>query len=330
MKNPSSRCAARRAAIAAALILAVGQASIGHAQRYPSKPVRYLVPDAAGSGSDTIARLLAAGLATVTGQQMVVDNRPGATSTIGTDLAAKAPADGYTVLQISSALAAAVGIYRSLPFELARDFAPVTQIAAAPQVVTVHPSLPVKSMIELAKLAKARPDAIVYGSAGSGSSTHIAAELFKAQSGSSLLHVPYRGGGPAITAVISGETSVYFAPVAASLGHIRSGRLRALAVTTARRIDLLADLPTVAESGFPGYHAAQWYGALVPVKTPRETVLVLRDAIGAALANATVNRQLVDAGYIVIGDQPEAFGAQLKSEVARLGALVRKLGLTAN
>jgi tripartite-type tricarboxylate transporter receptor subunit TctC len=300
------------------------------AQTYPSKPVRYLVADAAGSGSDTIGRMVAAGLGPGLGQQVVVDNRPGATGTIGADLAAKAPRDGYTVLQISSALAAATSLYRNLPFDLIRDFAPVTQLAAAPQVLVVHPSLPVKSVNELIRLAKGKGDAITYGSAGSGSSTHLAAELFKAQADVNMLHVPYRGGGPAITAVLSGETAVYFAPVAASLQYIRGGRVRALAVTTAKRVPQLPGLPTVAEAGVPGYQATQWYGLLMPAKTPREAITAFREATVTALNSPSVNKQLSDAGYIAVADLPDEFAAHLKSEVARLGQLIQKLGLKAN
>ena len=299
-------------------------------QGYPARPVRYLVPDAAGSGSDTIARILTSGLSLALGQQAVVDNRPGATGTIGADLAAKAPADGYTILQISSALAAAMSIYRNLPFDLVRDFEPVTQLAAAPQIVVVHPSVPVTSMTELASLAKSRPGALKYGSAGSGSSTHLAAELFKAQAGVDMLHVPYRGGGPAITAVISGETQVYFAPVAASLQYVKQGRLRALAVTTARRVPLMPGLVTVAEAGFPGYEASQWYGILAPAKTARPIIAALRDRTVAALNDQSVNRKLTDAGYLVVGSEPAEFKSHLKSEVDRLGALTRRLGLKAN
>jgi tripartite-type tricarboxylate transporter receptor subunit TctC len=300
------------------------------AQRYPAKAVRYLVADAAGSGSDTLGRIVAGGLAPVFGQQVVVDNRPGAAGTIGADVAAKAPADGYTVLQISSALAAGATLHRNLPFDLMRDFAAVTQLAASPQIVVVHPSLPVKSMNDLVKLAKARPDALVYGSAGSASSTHLAAELFKAHVGVNMLHVPYRGGGQALTAVLSGETSVYFAPIAAALPHVRAGRLRALAVTTAKRVPLMPELPTVAEAGAPGYETAQWYGLLVPLKTPKETIETLRDAAVSVLNSPAVNKRLNEAGYIVIGDKPEEFSAYLKSEIDRLGKIIRNLGLTAD
>ena len=299
------------------------------AQKYPIKPVRYLIPDAAGSGSDTIGRIVATGLASRFGQQVIVDNRPGATGTIGADIAAKTPADGYTILQMSSALASASALYRSLPFELLRDFTPVTQLAAAPQIVVVHPSVPVQSMRALVALAKARPDALVYGSAGPASSTHLAAEMFKAHTGVEMLHVPYRGGGQAITAIVSGETSVYFAPVAAALPFIKQGRLRALAVTTAQRVPLLSDMPTVAESGIQGYQTSQWYGLLVPTKTPKEIVVAIRDETAPVLSEPTVNKRLRDAGYIIVGDRPDEFSAHLRSEIERLGNLVRKLNLKA-
>lgn len=316
----------------AAVLLATALVHVVDAwpQSYPTRPVRYVVADAPSSGSDTIARIIVTGLTPALGQQVVVDNRPGATGTIGADVVAKAPADGYSILQISSALAAATSIYRQLPFDLARDFEPVTQLAAAPQVVVVHGTLPVKSMTELASLARAKPGALKYGSAGNGSSTHLAAELFKAQAGVDMLHVPYRGGGPAITAIVGGETQVYFAPVAASLPHIKQGRLRALAVTTSRRVPLMSDLPTVAESGFPGYQASQWYALLVPAKTPRAIVRTLRDRTADALKDPGVNKKLTDTGYIVIGDQPAEFKAHLHSEIGRLGGVVRKLGLKAD
>ncbi|MCC7483711.1 MAG: tripartite tricarboxylate transporter substrate binding protein [Burkholderiales bacterium] len=320
-----------RTATAIALLLAATPVSTASsaAQGYPARPVRYLVADTAGSGSDTIARIVNLGLTPALGQQVVVDNRPGATGTIGADMVAKAPTDGYTILQISSALAAAMSIYRNPPFDLLRDFEPVTQLAAAPQVAVVHPSVPVKTMKELASLAKSKPGELRYGSAGNGSSTHLAAELFKSHAGIDMLHVPYRGGGAAITAVVAGETQVYFAPAAVSLPHIKQGRLRALGVTTAKRLPLMPDLATIAEAGFGGFQTAQWYGVLVPKGTPKGIVATIRARTAAALQDPEVGRRLTGAGYIVIGDQPAEFGAHLRSEVERLGALVRRLGLKA-
>jgi tripartite-type tricarboxylate transporter receptor subunit TctC len=305
-------------------------AASGWAQRYPAKPIRYIVADAPGSGSDTLGRMLAVELTPLLGQQVVVDNRPGATGAIGAELAAKAPADGYTVLQVSSALGAAVSLNRKLPFDLMRDFTAVTQLAASPQIVVVHPSLPVKSIRELVALAKAKPDALVFSSAGSASSTHLAAELFKMQTGIKMLHVPYRGGGPAMTALIAGESAVYFAPLSAALPYVKAGRVRALAVTTGKRVPLLPDLPTVAEAGVAGYETAQWYGLLAPAKTPREIIETLHDAAVSVLTKPAVNKRLDEAGYITIGDKPAEFSAYLKSEIDRLGKLIRELGLTAD
>ena len=224
--------------------LACQFAASGWAQGYPIKTVRLLVSFSAGSGSDTIGRIIAGGLTQVFGQQVIVDNRAGAAGNIGAEIAAKAPPDGYTVFLVNMGHAANVTLYSNLPYDLMRDFAPVTQVASSPSIAVVHPSLPVKSITELVKLAKARPGAINYSSGGVGTPTFVAGELFKAQAGVDMLHVPYRSGGEAITAVVTGEVSVYFAPLSTALPHVRQGRLRALAVTTARRLSLLPEYPT--------------------------------------------------------------------------------------
>ncbi|MBI3917385.1 MAG: tripartite tricarboxylate transporter substrate binding protein [Betaproteobacteria bacterium] len=260
---------------------------------------------------------------------MIVDNRPGAASNIAAEIAAKAPADGYTLFEGSITHAVNASLYRKLPFNLMRDFAAVTQFASSPQVVVVHPSLPVKSLGELVKLAQARPGATNYASAGSGTSTFLAAELFKGQAGISLTHVPYRGGGAALAAALSGEASVYFAPVASSLPHIQPGRLRALAVTSAKRLPVLRAYPTVAESGYAGYECGNWYGVMVPVKTPRATITAIHSATITVLNQPEVNRRLTDLGYIVVGDKPEEFGAHIKSEISKLAKVVKDLNLSA-
>jgi len=302
----------------------------GSGQVYPAKVVRYLVPFSAGSGSDTIGRIIAGGLTQVFGQQVIVDNRAGAAGNIGAELAAKAPADGYTIFQVNMGHAANVTLYSNLPYDLVRDFAPVTQLASSPSIVVVHPSLPVKSITELVKLATARPGAINYSSGGIGTPTFVAGELFKGQAGVDLLHVPYRSGGEAITAVVTGEVSVYFAPLSTALPHVRQGRLRALAVTTARRLPLLPEYPTVIESGFPGYEAGNWYGLLVPAKTPKETITAIRGAALSALNRPEVGKRLSDLGYVTVGDQPEEFAAHIKSEIAKLAKILRGLRVTAN
>ncbi len=301
----------------------------GWAQRYPAKVVRLLVPFSPGSGSDTLGRIVAGGLTDVFGQPVIVDNRAGAAGNIGAEIVAKAPPDGYTLLLANMGHAANVSLYRNLPYDVARDFAPVTQLASAPAIVVAHTSLPVRSVGELVKLATARPDAINYSSGGVGTPTFVAAELFKAQAGVKLLHVPYRSGGEALTAVLAGEVSVYFAPLATALPHVRQGRLRALAVTTAKRVPLLPAYPTVAELGYPGYQSGNWYGLLAPARTPREIIAAIRTGALAVLNNETVGRRLGDLGYISIGDQPEEFALHIKLEIESLGRILREYRITA-
>ena len=297
------------------------------AQNYPVKVVRYLVPTPAGSGADTIGRVMAGGLAQVFGQQVVVDNRPGGGNNIGAEIAAKAPPDGYTIFQATLSHAVNATLYRKLGYDLVRDFAPVTQIATAPYVLVVHPSLPVKSLAELVKLAKARPGAINFASAGSGTVTFLAGEIFKDIAGIDMVHVPYRGGGEALTSVMSGETSVYFAPVSISQPFIKEGRLRPLAVTTAQRLPALPAYSTIAELGYPGYLVGNWYGLMVPAKTPKETIATIRTAALSVLKEPDASRRLRDLGFVPLGDRPEEFGAHVKSEIERLGRIVRRAGL---
>lgn len=299
--------------------------SDGWAQSYPEKPVRYLLPSSPGSGSDTIGRIIAAGLSQVIGQQVVVENRPGGGSNIGATLAAKAPADGYTLFQMNIAHAANVTVYRNLQYDLLRDFAAVTQLANSPSILVVHPSLPVKSVNDLVRLAKAKPGLIAYASTGSGAPTNMAALLFQEQAGIDLLHVPYRGGGEALTAVISGEVSTYFSPLATALPQIRQGRLRAFAMTSAKRVPLVPEYPTIAELGFPGYESGQWYGILVPVKTPNEIVKTIRGHLVSALKLPDIVNRLTDLGYVIVGDQPEEFSAHIRSEVRKLAKVLRNV-----
>ena len=298
-------------------------ASTSRAQQYPVKPVRFIVPFSPGSGSDTIARIVATALPETLGQQVIVDNRAGAAGNIGAELAAKAPPDGYTMLLVILGHAANATLYRNLPYDLVRDFAPVTQLASTPSIVVVHPSLPVKSIPELVTLAKAKPGAINYASGGVGTPTFIAGELFKLQARVNLLHVPYRAGGEALTAVLSGETSVYFAPIAPALPHVRSGKLRGLAVTSAARLPLLKEYPTVAELGYASYQTGNWYGLAVPARTPPEIVATLNKAAIAALKNPVTNKRLVDAGYLVIGDSPQQFAAHIRTEIANLARILK-------
>ncbi len=318
----------RRLLVVISLLGAV--ATTGWAQTYPTKVVRVLVSFSPGSGSDTVGRIMAAGLTEVFGQQVIVENRAGAAGNIGVDMVAKATPDGYLLLLMIMGHAANVSLYSKLPYDLFRDFAPITQIATSPQVLVVHPALPVKSTQDLVKLAKAKPGMLNYSSAGAGTSTFLAAELFKASAGIDMMHVAYRGGGEALTAVMSGEVSVYFAPFATALPQIRQGRLRPLAVTSAKRLSLLPDYPTVAESGYPSYEFGNWYGMLAPAKTPKDIIMTVNRAAISALNSQTVSKRLAELGYITVGDQPDEFGVYIRSEVEKLGKLIRKLGLKAD
>jgi len=322
----TSRCITSRFAMSRfIMLLAVLSPVAAWAQGYPAKPVRFLVSFSAGSGTDTIGRIVAGGMAQAFGQQVIVENRAGAAGNIGAEIAAKSPPDGYTLFLVNMGHAASATLYEKLPYNLVRDFAPVTQLASSPSMVVVHPSLPVKSVAELVKLAKARPGAVHYGSGGIGTPTFVAGELFKGQAGVDLLHVPYRSGGEAIIGVVTGEVPLYFAPLATALPQVQHGKLRALAVTTLKRMPMLPDYPTVAESGYPGFQAGNWYGLLVPAKTPKDIITTVRAAAVSALNNPAVNKRMTDLGYVIIADQPEEFAAHIRSEIASLAKILKGL-----
>lgn len=322
--------ATARAALASLAAGAFLLAADAGAQGYPTQTVRYVVGATAGTGVDIVGRIVAEGLTQSFGRQVIVENRAGsAGANIAAEAVAKAPPDGHTLLQAAISHAANVTLYRALAYDIVRDFAPVTLLATSPATIVVHPSLPVKSIGDLVKLAKAKPGAINYASAGAGTATFLAAEMFKAAAGANLMHVPYRGGSEALIAVMSGESSVYFGPVPATMPNIRQGRLRLLAVTTAKRLPLLSDYPIVAESGIPGYEFGNWYGLLVPVKTPRETIATIHAAAVAALRKTNASQRLNDQGYIIIGSGPEEFAAHLASEIAKLAKVIRQTGASA-
>jgi tripartite-type tricarboxylate transporter receptor subunit TctC len=295
------------------------------AQSYPTKQVRLIVSFSPGSGSDTIGRILARGLTGALSQKVVVENRAGASGSIGAELAAKAVPDGHSILLANMAHAATALLYKNRDYDLLRDFAPVTQVASSPSVVVVYPPVQVDSLDELVNLAKGRPGDIAYSSGGIGTPTFLAGELFKRRAGIKLLHVPYRSGAEAITAVLTGEVSVYFAPVATALPNIRQGKLRALAVTSSKRVPLLREYPTVAELGYPGYQAGNWYGLVVPAKTPPETIAAIRGATLNALSMPQTREALMELGYVLIGDEPDEFGAHIRSEIQKLTRILREL-----
>ena len=314
-------------ALIASVYVLAGTAS---AQSYPAKPIRWIVPSSPGGSADAVTRVVADGVSKVLAQRVVVENRAGASGNIGTDAAAKSAPDGYTWIMINNAQAANVSLYRNLTYDLVRDFAPVTQVDSSPHVVVVHPTLPVKSIRELVKLAKEKPGHLDYASAGLGTVTFLAAELFNADAGINLRHVPYRGGGESLTSIVSGETIVYFSPLPVALAHIRTGRLRALAVTSRKRVPLVPNVPTVSESGYPKYEFNLWNGLLVPARTPKETVTAVRNAVIAAVNLPEVSKRMTEMSSNVIGSQSEDFGAFIRSEIDNISKVVVKLNLAAD
>jgi len=303
-------------------------AAAGWGQAFPVKPIRCIVPSSPGGGADTITRLIANALPAVLGQQVIVDNRAGASGNIGAAAAAKAPPDGYTWIMINNAQAANVSLQKDPSFDLLRDFAPITQVDSTPHVILVHPSVSANSVSELVALAKSRPYALDYASAGTGTVTFLAAELFNAQAGISLRHVPYKGGGESLMSIVRGETQVYFSPLSVAIGHMRGNRVRALAVTSKTRMSLVPEVPTVAESGYPNYEFNLWNGLLVPANTPREIITTIRNAVVKALNSPEVRNRLLQTGSTGIGSRPEEFGAFLKTEVESIANVAKKLNLS--
>jgi len=294
---------------------------------YPAKPVRFIVPSAAGGGTDIIARAISLKLSGELGQQFVVENRPGAGQMIGIELAARSPADGYTILMAASTLAINPIMYKKVPYDPVRDFAPITQAATLPNVLVVHPSLPVKSMSELIAYAKERPGQLNFASAGVGTSPQMSIELLKSMAGIDMVHIPYKGTAPGVVDLLAGQVLVMAPNVLTALPHIKSGRLRALAVTSAKRSVALPDVPTVAEAGLPGYDSTQWYGVLAPAGTPRDVVARLHDGIVHALRDAEVGKRLAADGAEPVGSSPEEFAAFIRSESEKWAKVASAAGI---
>ena len=298
------------------------------AQNYPTKPVRLVLPYPPGGGSDTIARPLAQRLTARLGQQVVVDNRGGAGGAIGMENAARSAPDGYTiVMALTAQLAVNPSLFRKLPYDPVKDFTPITQMADGPYILVVHPSLPVKSVKEFIALARKRPGEIAYASSGNGSGGHLAAVLLGTMTGIKMLHVPYKGGGPALVDLLAGNVQMLFSTYAAGKGHIKSGRIRALAVSTAKRPSVIPDLPTVAEAGVPGYAAGVWYAMLAPAGTPRDIVDRLNREIIAVLKDPDYSKILFSGAIDPVGSTPEALTELIKSEMAKYAKLVKDAGV---
>src|SRR5712691_9971787 len=286
------------------------------AQEYPSRPVRLIVPFAPGGGNDIVARAIAQHLSASFGRQFVVDNRAGAGGVIGAELAAKSPPDGYTLfLGGVGSHAVNPNLHSRLPYDPVKDFAAIALIASAPSVLVVHPSLPARTLAEFTALAKTSPGRINYASNGNGSSAQLAAVLYESMAGVQMVHVPYKGLAPALVDLLAGEVQAMFSSVVAIVPNIKAGRLRALAVTGKRRTALLPEVPTLDESGLPGYEAGSWYGILAPAGTPQAIVAKLHEAIVRALAQPEVRERLVSEGAEVIGSTPEAFAAHITAEL---------------
>lgn len=300
------------------------------AQAYPVRPIRLIVPQSAGGSTDLVARPLARQLSEALGQPVVVENRPGAGSVIGTDLVSKAAPDGYTLLAVAASFTISPSLYKQLPFDPVRDFAPVTLLSAFPNVLVVKASLPVHSVRELIALARSRPGQLNYGSSGIGTGTHLSMELFKHLAGIEMVHVAYKGGAPAVNALLAGEVQVNLATISTALPQIRAGKLRALAVTSRERSAAMPEVPTIAESGVPGFDYSSWIGLLAPAKTPQSVIARLGAEAAKAIRTPEIKAILALEGAEPVGDSPGEFAAIIQTEIARWKKLVEATGIQAD
>ena len=285
---------------------------------YPSKPIRLVVPFTPGGSTDILARSIGQELTKAWGQSVIVDNVPGAGGSIGADKVAKSPADGYTLLMGHiGTLAVNPSLYPKLPYNPVKDFAPVAWVARVPNVLVVHPGVPAKNVQELVAYAKSKPGQLSYGSGGNGSAANLATEYFKMQTGTAIVHIPYRGTAPAVTDLIGGQIQILFTGAPAVLGQIKSGQLRALAVSSPKRLEAMPELPTVAESGYKNFEADQWYGVVAPAGTPKDIVQKLNTQINAALNSPEIKKRLSGEGAVATPETPEAFGKLIVSEISR-------------
>ena len=288
------------------------------AQNYPQKPIRMIVPFTPGGSTDILARSIGQELSKAWGQSVIIENIAGAGGSIGADKAAKSPADGYTLLMGHiGTLAVNPSLYPKLPYNPIKDFAPVAWVARVPNVLVVNPNVPAKSVQELVALAKSKPGQLSYGSGGNGSAANLATEYFKMQTETAILHIPYRGTAPAVTDLMGGQIQMLFTGAPAVMGQVKNGQLRALAVSSPKRLDALPDLPTVAEAGYKNFEADQWYGVVAPAGTPRDIVLKLNQQINVALNSAELKKRLTTEGAVATPETPEAFGKLIAQEIER-------------
>ncbi len=317
LRHPLLRMAA---ALTAGLVLA------GPAQAFPDKPITLLIPYPPGGSADMLARPIAAQMQKTVGQPVVLEYRPGAGGTIATGQLARAKPDGYTVLMVLAAHAINPSMYKSLPYDTEKDFAPVSVLATLPMLVAAAKQTPANTIQELIDYAKANPDKLTFASAGNGNTSHLAAELFKTATNTKMVHVPYKGSGPAVVAMLSGEVSLMFDSISTSLPHVKAGKLKGIAVTGKKRSAVLPDVPTVDESGVPGFEVNGWYGILAPAGTPKDVVMDLNKAFNDAANTPEVKSQLSGYGYEIEGSTPEAFAKLITSEITKWKAAVDQSG----
>ena len=317
-----------RAATPCATLLVVGFACPAHAQApYPSKPIRMIVPLAAGGPSDTSARILAPKLSEFIGQSVIVDNRPGASGIIGTEIGLKSPPDGYTILLVSNTISLNPAIFRKLPYDNERDMTPVSLLATTPYALTVHPSLPVKTVKELIALAKARPGELNHASAGAGTGPHMAMEVFAQRTGIKIQQIVYKGGGPAMIDFLAGQTQINLTNMITAMQHVRSGRIRALAVSSLKRSPAAPDIPTIHESGLADFEEGGQHGIVAPAGLPKDVLAKLHGAIVATLRSPEITKRLAEDGSSVAATSPDEFRALIRRETAKWAQIVKTVGL---
>ncbi len=310
---------------AVACVIAFGAAH-AIAETFPTRPVRMIVPYAAGGGADIVGRLVAQRLGDGWGHTVVVDNRPGAGGNIGTEIVARAPADGYTLLLIGPNHTVNISLYSKISYDPVKDFAPVSVVTSAPYLLLVNPSVGVNTVADLIALAKSRPGKILYASAGNGTAGHLGMELIKTMAGIDMVHIPYKGSPPALTDLLAGQVSAAFDNVLSAAPHVKAGKLRAIAVSTIKRSSAMPEVPTVAESGLPGFEVAVWQGILAPAGTPKSIVDTLHAAIVAALARPDMKERMAANGTDIIGSSPAEFAAFIKSDIVKWAKVVKNSG----
>ena len=315
------------AAATVGVLLSAGYSVGAPAQEYPARPVRFVIAFSPGGPSDILTRLIGSKLSESFGQPFIFDNRPGAGGNVAGEIVARAPPDGYTLLMgNNSILATNASLYKNMTFDPVKDLAPVVLIASQPNILVVHPSLPVKSVKELVALAKSRPGQLNYASSGSGAAAHLAAELFKSMTGVSMVHIPYKGAGPALVDMLGGQCQVMFATALSVQPHLQSGRLRPLALTTAKRSRTFPELPTVAEAGVPGFEASTWHGVVAPAGTPAAVIGKLNAEINKILQQPDVSDRLTKQGAEIVGGSAQEFAAYIKSEIPKWTKVVKESG----